>query len=187
MFRPFENTWHGIFDYEDVKRQRDDLADQVEAQEGAAIAADAAVREMQALEALDKLPTLANVPEVTARVVSEPASNFDRTVDINQGTDQGVQVGMPVITNGGLMGRIMKVYTDRSTVRLITDPELLDGGQDRARTRPPAAAAPPRLAPPATTAAAAGTPPDHRRRPQRAHHDRCPRRRRRSPSWSGAG
>ncbi len=124
IFRPFENTWHGIFDYEDVKRERDNLADQVEAQEGAAIAADAAVREMQALEALDKLPTLANVPQLTARVISEPASNFDRTVDINQGTAQGVQVGMPVITNGGLVGRIMKVYNDRATVRLVTDPNF---------------------------------------------------------------
>jgi len=157
VFRPFENTWHGIFDYEDVKRQRDDLADQVEAQEGAAIAADAAVREMQALEALDKLPTLANVPEVTARVVSEPASNFDRTVDINQGTDQGVQVGMPVITNGGLIGRIMKVYNNRSTVRLITDPNFsmavkIVPGPDH----PPAPTT--TTVPPATTAAAAGTP-----------------------------
>ena len=124
VFRPFENTWHGIFDYEDLKRDRDRLADQVEAQEGAAIAADAAVREMQALEALDKLPTLANVPQVTGRVISEPASNFDRTVDINQGSAQGVQVGMPVITNGGLVGRIMKVYSDRSTVRLVTDPNF---------------------------------------------------------------
>jgi cell shape-determining protein MreC len=157
VFRPFENTWHGIFDYEDVKRQRDDLADQVEAQEGAAIAADAAVREMQALEALDKLPTLANVPEVTARVVSEPASNFDRTVDINQGTDQGVQVGMPVITNGGLIGRIMKVYNNRSTVRLITDPNFsmavkVVPGPDH----PPAPTT--TIAPPVTTAAAAGAP-----------------------------
>src|SRR6185503_16730421 len=139
-----------------VKRQRDDLADQVEAQEGAAIAADAAVREMQALEALDKLPTLANVPEVTARVVSEPASNFDRTVDINQGTDQGVQVGMPVITNGGLIGRIMKVYNNHSTVRLITDPNFsmavkIVPGPDH----PPA---PTTTTVPATTAAAAGTP-----------------------------
>lgn len=124
VFRPFENTWHGIFDYDDVKRERDRLADQVEAQEGAAIAADAAVREMQALEALDKLPTLANVPQVTGRVISEPASNFDRTVDINQGTNEGVQVGMPVITNGGLVGRVMKVYPERSTVRLITDPNF---------------------------------------------------------------
>jgi len=149
VFRPFENTWHGIFDYEDVKRERDNLADQVESQEGAAIAAAAAVREMQALEALDKLPTLANVPQVTARVVSEPSSNFDRTVDINQGTNQGVQVGMPVITNGGLVGRIMKVYGDRSTVRLVTDPNFsmavkIVPGPDHpppATTAPPAAPA----------------------------------------------
>jgi rod shape-determining protein MreC len=164
VFRPFENTWHGIFDYEDVKAERDRLADQVEAQEGAAIAADAAVREMQALEALDKLPTLANVPQVTARVIGEPASNFDRTVDINQGTDQGVRVGMPVITNGGLIGRIMKVYNDRSTVRLVTDPSFsmavkVVPGPDHppptttvpATTAPPAAAGPTTAPGPTTT------------------------------------
>jgi cell shape-determining protein MreC len=165
VFRPFENTWHGIFDYEDVKRERDDLADQVESQQGAAIAAAAAVREMQALEAVDKLPTLANVPQVTARVVSEPASNFDRAVDINQGTNQGVQVGMPVITNGGLVGRIMKVYNDRSTVRLITDPNFsmavkIVPGPDHPpptttvpTTAPPAAATGTTVATPTTTAA----------------------------------
>jgi cell shape-determining protein MreC len=162
VFRPFENTWHGIFDYEDVKRERDNLADQVEAQEGAAIAADAAVREMQALEALDKLPTLANVPQLTARVISEPASNFDRTVDINQGTAQGVQVGMPVITNGGLIGRIMKVYNDRATVRLVTDPNFsmavkVVPGPDHppppTPTTVPTTAAPPVAGAPGTTAA----------------------------------
>jgi cell shape-determining protein MreC len=171
VFRPFENTWHGIFDYEDVKRERDRLADQVESQEGSAIAADAAVREMQALEALDKLPTLANVPQITARVVSDPASNFDRTVDINQGTDQGVQVGMPVITNGGLVGRIMKVYGNRSTVRLITDPSFsmavkIVPGPDHPpptttvapTTAPPAAAATPTTGPGPTTTVAADAP-----------------------------
>jgi rod shape-determining protein MreC len=170
VFRPFENTWHGIFDYEDVKRERDRLADQVESQEGSAIAADAAVREMQALEALDKLPTLANIPQVTGRVVSEPGSNFDRTVDINQGTDQGVQVGMPVITNGGLVGRIMKVYGNRSTVRLITDPSFsmavkIVPGPDHppptttvAPTTAPPAAAVPTTAPGSTTTVAADAP-----------------------------
>ena len=170
LFRPFENTWHGIFDYEDVKRERDRLADQVESQEGSAIAADAAVREMQALEALDKLPTLANIPQVTGRVVSEPGSNFDRTVDINQGTDQGVQVGMPVITNGGLVGRIMKVYGNRSAVRLITDPSFsmavkIVPGPDHppptttvAPTTAPPAAAGPTTAPGATTTVAADAP-----------------------------
>jgi rod shape-determining protein MreC len=154
VFRPFENTWHGIFDYDDIKRERDRLADQVEAQEGAAIAADAAVREMQALEALDKLPTLANVPQVTGRVISEPASNFDRTVDINQGTSQGVQVGMPVITNGGLVGRVMKVFPDRSTVRLVTDPNFsmavkIVPGPDHP---PPTTTAPPTTVAPAGAA-----------------------------------
>ena len=93
VFRPFENTWHGIFDYEDVKRRPRRPGRPGRGPGGRRHRRRRRRREMQALEALDKLPTLANVPEVTARVVSEPASNFDRTVDINQGTDQGVQVG----------------------------------------------------------------------------------------------
>lgn len=159
VFRPFENTWHGVFDYEELKQERDRLADQVEAQEGAAIAAAAAVREKQELEALDKIPTLANVPQVTARVVSEPASNFDRTVDINQGTNQGVQVGMPVISTGGLVGRIMKVYDDHSTVRLVTDPNFsmavkVVPGPDHP---PPTTTTPATTAPPVAAAGATET------------------------------
>ena len=157
IFRPFENTWHGIFDYEDLKKERDRLADELDSQEGAAIAAEAAVREKQELEALDKLPTLANVPQLTARVISDPSSNFDRTVDINQGSNQGLNVGMPVITGGGLIGRVMKVYPDRATVRLLTDPSFsmavkVVPGPDHAA---PATPEPATTVAPATTAPAA--------------------------------
>jgi len=161
VFRPIENTWHGIFDYEDVKRQRDQLQDQIDAQEGVAIANQAEVKEYEDLRNLLHLPTPSNIPQVIAQVVSEPGSNFDRTVDVNQGSNRGLRVGMPVVNGAGLVGRIMKVYPDRATVRLITDPnfamaiKVLPGPQHVASTAPTTAApAPtPPAAEPATTVA----------------------------------
>lgn len=158
VFRPVENTWHGIFDYEDVKRQRDQLQDQVDAQEGVAIAEQAQVKEYEDLRNLLHLPTPSNIPQVIGQVVSEPGSNFDRTVDVNQGSNRGLRVGMPVVNGAGLAGRIMKVYGDRATVRLITDPnfamaiKVLPGPQHVA-SAVPTTAAPPPAAEPATSVA----------------------------------
>ena len=158
VFRPVENTWHGIFDYEDVKRQRDQLQDQIDAQEGVAIADQAQVKEYEDLRNLLHLPTPSNIPQVIGQVVSEPASNFDRSVDVNQGSNRGLRVGMPVVNGAGLVGRIMKVYGDRATVRLITDPnfamaiKVLPGPQHVA-SAVPTTAAPPPAEPPTSVAA----------------------------------
>ena len=43
-----------------------------------------------------------------ARVVSGPASNFENTIRIDQGTDAGVAVGMTVVTDAGLVGRVKR-------------------------------------------------------------------------------
>jgi cell shape-determining protein MreC len=164
VFRPIENTWHGIFDYDDVKRERDQLQDQIDAQEGVAIANQAQVNEYEDLRNLLHLPTPSNIPQVIAQVVSEPGSNFDRTIDVNQGSNRGLRVGMPVVNGAGLVGRIMKVYSDRATVRLITDPnfsmaiKVLPGPQHVASPAP--TTAPPATTPPAepATSVAPGPP-----------------------------
>jgi rod shape-determining protein MreC len=165
VFRPVENTWHGIFDYDSVKRERDRLQDLVDAQEGVAIANEAQVKEYEDLRNLLHLPTPSNIPQVIGQVVSEPGSNFDRTIDVNQGSNRGLRVGMPVINGAGLVGRIMKVYSDRATVRLITDPnfsmaiKVLPGPQHVSSTAPTTAPAPAESTPPAEPATSvAGSP-----------------------------
>jgi cell shape-determining protein MreC len=124
LFRPVGNAWRGIVDYDDLKRENDELRDRVEVQEGASIAAEAQVREYQELLAASELPTVANIPSVVAQVVALPPSNFELTVEINQGARVGIRVGMPVVTPAGLVGRITQVGETRSVVRLVTDPEL---------------------------------------------------------------
>ena len=119
--RPLENTWHGIIDYNSILDENSRLRERVAQQEGATIAAAASVRLSQELLALNGLPTLAGINAVTAQVIGDSPSNFSQTIEINQGTVSGIRVGMPVLNAAGLVGKITKVYADRSVVMLITD------------------------------------------------------------------
>lgn len=122
--RPISNAWHGVFDYNDVLDENDRLREKVAQQEGATIAAAASVRLAQELLALNGLPTLAGINAVTAQVIGDSPTNFSQTIEINQGTESGIRVGMPVLNAAGLIGKITKVYGDRSVVMLITDPDF---------------------------------------------------------------
>jgi rod shape-determining protein MreC len=122
--RPISNAWHGIFDYNDVLDENDRLREKVAQQEGATVAAAASVRLAQELLALNGLPTLAGINAVTAQVIGDSPTNFSQTIEINQGSESGIRVGMPVLNAAGLVGKITKVYGDRSVVMLITDPDF---------------------------------------------------------------
>jgi cell shape-determining protein MreC len=125
--RPFANAWHGVTDYQDVKSENDRLRDQLEENEGKQISAEAAIRDYTELQAEAHLETVGNIPTVIAQVVGSSPTNLDSTVEINQGSDKGIQVGMPCVTPAGVVGRIAAVTPDRSVVRLISSPEFRVG------------------------------------------------------------
>jgi rod shape-determining protein MreC len=56
-------------------------------------------------------------------VIGRDVSPFLRSIWIGVGSDDGVARGMPVVTNQGLVGRIMEVFATVSRVQLITDPQ----------------------------------------------------------------
>jgi len=121
--RPLSNSWYGITHYDDVNTQNQLLREKIAQQEGAAVAAAASVRLSQELLALNGLPTLAGINSVTAQVIGDSPSNYSHSIEINQGSESGIRVGMPVLNAAGLVGRITRVFTDRAVVMLITDPE----------------------------------------------------------------
>lgn len=120
--RPLSNAWNGITQFDEVVQENELLREKVAQQEGAAVAAAASVRTAQELLALNGLPTLAGINSVTAQVIGDSPSNFAQTVEINQGSANGIRVGMPVLNAAGLVGKITKVYPSRSVLMLITDP-----------------------------------------------------------------
>ncbi len=59
--------------------------------------------------------------QVIARVIGQQPTNYLSSLTIDLGSEHGIQAGMPVVTEAGLVGRIYKVGPLSSTVLLITD------------------------------------------------------------------
>jgi rod shape-determining protein MreC len=59
--------------------------------------------------------------EVAGRVIGQDPSNLLRYIIIDVGTSNGVTKNMPVVTDRGLVGRIVEVSSKSSKVLLITD------------------------------------------------------------------
>jgi len=116
---PIRNAWHGATDWQDLERENEELREQLAQQRGNDLAARAAYGDYQQLLALSGVTT--RYPTVTARVVGGAPGNFEQTVEIDRGGSDGIQVGMAVIDFAGMVGKITKVYDDRSVVRLVTD------------------------------------------------------------------
>ena len=126
---PIERAWYGITNYDDVERENEALRDQIEQLKGNDVEAQSAILEYREVLRLLQLTSKFTYDTVAAKVVGASPSNFQNTVEINVGSNQGVQTGMPVTDGAGLVGKITKVFPDRSIVRLITDPEYAISAQ----------------------------------------------------------
>jgi rod shape-determining protein MreC len=121
VFSPVGNVWNGIWHYGDVKKENDQLRNEVDDLRGqAALNADAA-KQLEDLKQLSALDSLTQYQQVTARVASGAIGNFENTIQLDKGSGAGLKVGMPVLTGAGLVGRIVQVTSDTSVVKLITD------------------------------------------------------------------
>jgi rod shape-determining protein MreC len=66
---------------------------------------------------------------VTADVVSRDPGSREQYVIINQGSNAGVEVGMPVLSPHFLVGQVTEVEPDRSRVRLVIDSSFQTGAR----------------------------------------------------------
>jgi rod shape-determining protein MreC len=60
--------------------------------------------------------------QVMARVITRGPSNYLNSLTIDLGSEHGIEPGMPVVTERGLVGRISEVGPRTARVLLITDP-----------------------------------------------------------------
>lgn len=119
--RPVVDFFQGALHYGDVRAENARLREQLAEREAGGLRAADAEREREALLDLVGLDFVGDIPTVAARVVQTPASGFDLTLGLDRGRDAGVAPGMPVVSAGGLVGRVIDVSRKRSTVRLVTD------------------------------------------------------------------
>ena len=61
-------------------------------------------------------------PSVTAQIIGRDPSIWFRTLTIDQGSSQGIEKGMPVVTVEGVVGQILETAPNTSKVLLAHDP-----------------------------------------------------------------
>ncbi len=118
---PVERAWHGITNYDDLEQENLALQEQVDRLIGTQAAAEAAVIEGKELQALYSLPSLSGIDTEVARVVGYAANNLDQVIEINKGSRSGIAVGMPVVNQAGLVGKVTQVTANSARVMLVTD------------------------------------------------------------------
>jgi rod shape-determining protein MreC len=118
---PLERAWNGIVNYDDLERENQALQDENDRLIGTRAAAEAAVLQSQEILALNNLPALAKIDTELAQVIGRAANNIDQVIEINKGRNSGIEIGMPVVNQAGLVGRITSVNATTARVMLITD------------------------------------------------------------------
>jgi rod shape-determining protein MreC len=122
-FKPFSDLAGWVGDVADAKKENKQLKAEVKNLHGqlAALATDK--HEADQLRALTRvsgnLPQGANT--VTARVIAHSPTVWYSTIQIDKGRSDGVRVNQPVITAGGLAGKVIDTTGGTARVALITD------------------------------------------------------------------
>lgn len=119
--RPIGHLLAGAINYSDVVAQNEKLRYQLGRAEERAYEAWAFSRQLEQLTTQLNVPFVGALPLVTAQVTTVSPTNFAATVGISKGRNSGVLVGMPVVANGGLVGRVIATTASGATIRLITD------------------------------------------------------------------
>lgn len=121
MARPIGHMLAGVVNYSDVVAQNQKFRFQLGQDELRLNESWALERQLQQMTTQLHVPFVGSLPMVAAQVTALSPTNFAATVDISQGRDNGVLVGMPVVANGGLVGSVITTTPHGATVRLITD------------------------------------------------------------------
>jgi rod shape-determining protein MreC len=124
---PFTNAWRGVTDYGDLETENEELRARIEEMEGQAVLQEDAAQQLAELLEQQNIEWVGSIPTTAARVISDDPSNFSHTIDLDKGSDDGIEMGMPVVNGAGLVGRVVLVTNSRSSVQLITDPDFKVG------------------------------------------------------------
>ncbi|MCC5949945.1 MAG: rod shape-determining protein MreC [Nitriliruptoraceae bacterium] len=122
LVRPFTTLGDTVNDLFATRGENRRLREQVATlQQRRASAADLE-RENVELRELLAIRDRTELPTVTARTVALAPSNFEWTITIDVGSNDGIERDMPVIDGDGLVGRVIQVTPNASRVLLAIDP-----------------------------------------------------------------
>lgn len=107
-----------------IRENNEELSTRVEQLEQRELSTQAMERENARLRALLDLREANDWESVGANVVAFTPSNFEWTITIDVGSDDGVAEDMPVVEGAGLVGKVIQVTSGSSRVLLAIDPNF---------------------------------------------------------------
>jgi len=110
-----------IWNFRSTAKENEQLKERLAQIETELHTARQATAENERLQALLNLKEQTNTTSIPARVIARDPSVWFNTITINRGSSSGVQVNMPVVTAGGIVGRVITVGPWSSQVMMITD------------------------------------------------------------------
>jgi rod shape-determining protein MreC len=110
-----------IWNFRSTAKENEQLRERLSQVETELHTARQAAAENERLQGLLNLREQTNIESVPARVIARDPSVWFNTITINRGSSSGVKVNMPVVTAGGIVGRVITAGPWSSQVMLITD------------------------------------------------------------------
>lgn len=124
---PVGNFLSGAASYGSLRSENQRLRDQLAGLEAQGVTSSYDQRQAQQVLAQNHLSFVGSIRPVITRVIDNGSSNFENTVTIDHGTDEGIALGQPVVAPGGLVGDILQASKHTATVDLVTDPNFVVG------------------------------------------------------------
>ncbi|MBM3694894.1 MAG: rod shape-determining protein MreC [Actinobacteria bacterium] len=122
--RPVVGFFEGISDMVGLRDENRRLRLQVADLERRLAETESLQRRVEELEAILAVEPPGELDAVVARVLATGPSDFEGIRLIDKGRRQGITVDMPVIDEGGLVGRVVAVTATTARLRLITHPTM---------------------------------------------------------------
>ena len=122
--RPVAEFFEDLSDIFSLRGDNRRLRDEVIDLERRLVEAESLEHRVAELEAILGLELPEELDSIVAQVLAVGVSEFDHSRVIDRGRSDGITVDMPVVDEGGLVGRVVSVTSDVARVRLITDPSI---------------------------------------------------------------
>ncbi|MGA3350448.1 MAG: rod shape-determining protein MreC [Candidatus Sulfotelmatobacter sp.] len=132
MITPFErvlvwaqnssgNLWHDYFFLRGVRAENRQLKQQIDQMRLEQVRLSEDAEQAQRLQKLLAFKEQVIAKTVPAQVIGSSGSDLSRSIYIDKGSNEGVAPDMAVITSGGIVGKVLRVYPSTALVLMIND------------------------------------------------------------------
>jgi rod shape-determining protein MreC len=115
------NLWHNYFFLRGVRAENRQLKEQIEKMRLDEVRLSEDATQAHRLQSLLAFKGAVRLQTLPAQVIGSSGSDLSRSVYIDKGSNEGIAPDMAVITAGGIVGKVLRVYPSTSLVLMIND------------------------------------------------------------------